>query len=89
MADDVIKHLTTIDIFENHVVVMLVNDHFSHSAYVWMVEEHRECCFTKGTDLLGGILGRLLRGCLSVARLLRSAARVDTGQYFDCKLLQR
>ena len=42
MADDIIQHLSTVDVFENHVVVVLVDDHFAHSANIRVVEEHGE-----------------------------------------------
>lgn len=38
MADDVVEHLTAVDVFEYHVVVMLVDNHFSHAADVRVVE---------------------------------------------------
>ncbi len=34
MADDVIEHLTAVDILKDHVVVMLMDDHFAHAANV-------------------------------------------------------
>ena len=40
VADDVVEHLTPVHIFEDHVVVMLMDDHFAHAADVWMVEQH-------------------------------------------------
>lgn len=40
MADDVVQHLTSTDILENHVVVMLMHDHLSHATNVRVVEEH-------------------------------------------------
>jgi len=40
VADDVVKHLTTIDVLANHVIMMLMNYHLAHAADVGMVEEH-------------------------------------------------
>ena len=34
MTDDVIEHLTAVDILKDHVVVMLMDDHFAHAANV-------------------------------------------------------
>lgn len=79
VADDIIKHLTAVDIFEDHVVMMLVNNHFAHSADVWVVEEHREGSLAEGADFLGSILGSLLCSRLGRACLLRSTAGIDTG----------
>jgi hypothetical protein len=45
MADDIIQHLPTIDVLEDHVVMMLVHDHLTHAADVGMMKEHRERCF--------------------------------------------
>ena len=52
MTDNIIQHLTPIDVFEYHVVVMLVDDHFAHAANVGMVEEHGESRFANGTNFL-------------------------------------
>jgi len=40
VADDVVEHLAAVDVFENHVVMMLMNDHLAHATDVGMVEEH-------------------------------------------------
>ena len=37
MTDDIVQHLTTIDILEHHVIMMLVNDQFTHAAYIWVI----------------------------------------------------
>lgn len=62
VADDVIQHLPTVDIFEYHIVVVLVHNHLSHSADIWVMKKHGQCGFTEGTNFLGRILGGLLRG---------------------------
>ena len=59
VTDDVVQHLTSIDILENHVIVMLVDYHLSHATYVGVVEKHRKGGFAKGSNLLGGIFGCL------------------------------
>ena len=61
MTDDIIQHLTSIDILENHVIVMLVDYHFSHATYVGVIEKHGKGRFAKGPNLLGGIFGGLPR----------------------------
>lgn len=53
MSDDIVEHLTTVDVFEDHVVMMLVSYDFSHSADVGVVEEERERSFTDCTDFFG------------------------------------
>lgn len=55
MADDIVEHLAPIDILENHVVMVLMDDHLAHPAYVRVIQKHRQSCFAKGSDLLGCI----------------------------------
>jgi formylmethanofuran dehydrogenase subunit E-like metal-binding protein len=38
MANDEIEHLSAIDILKDHVVVMLMHNHFAHAADVRVVE---------------------------------------------------
>lgn len=40
MADYVVEHLTAAHVFEYHVIMMLMDDHFAHAADIGMVEEH-------------------------------------------------
>jgi hypothetical protein len=56
VADDVVEHLAAVDIFEYHVVVVLVDDHFAHSANVGVVQEHRERRLAQRPDLLRSVL---------------------------------
>ena len=37
VADDIVQHLSAVDIFENHVVVVLMNDHLPHATDVGVV----------------------------------------------------
>jgi len=37
VTDDVVQHLSSVDVFENHIVVMLVDDHFPHAANIRMM----------------------------------------------------
>ena len=60
VTDNVVEHLPTVDVLEHHVIVVLMDYHFSHTAYVRMIEELRESSFTKGTNLFGSILLSLL-----------------------------
>jgi hypothetical protein len=52
VADDVVEHLTAVDVLEHHVVVMLVNDHLTHTADVRMVEEHGESSLSESSNFL-------------------------------------
>ena len=62
VADDVVEHLAPADVLEDHVVVVLVDDHFTHAADVRVVEEHGQRRLAESADLLGGVLGCLLGG---------------------------
>ena len=61
VTDDIVQHLTSIDILKNHIIVMLVDYHFSHATYVGVIEKHGKGSFAKSPDLLGGIFGSLPR----------------------------
>jgi hypothetical protein len=37
MADDVVQHLSSVHVFKDHIVVVLVNDHLSHSTDIRMI----------------------------------------------------
>lgn len=60
VADDVVEHLAAAHVLEDHVIMMLMDDHFAHAADVGMVEKHGQGGLADRPDLLGGILGRLL-----------------------------
>lgn len=38
VTDDIIEHLATIDILEDHVVVVGMGNHLAHTADIWMME---------------------------------------------------
>lgn len=38
MCDDIVEHLTAIDIFEEHVPVIVSPLYISHAAYIWVIE---------------------------------------------------
>lgn len=40
VADDVVEHLAAAHVLEDHVIMMLMDDHFAHAADIGMVEEH-------------------------------------------------
>lgn len=61
MADDVVEHLTAIDVLEDHVVVVVMDDHLAHSADVRMVKQETKGCFTERSHFLGVVFCRL--GC--------------------------
>ena len=77
MADDVVQHLPPVHVLENHIVVVLVDDHFAHAANIRMVKEHRKRSLTQRPDLLRRILRRLLGCRLRGASLLSATTRID------------
>ena len=40
MANDIVQHLTAIDILRNHVIVVLMDYHLAHSTDIRMVKKH-------------------------------------------------
>ena len=52
MTNNIIEHLSTVDILKDHVVVVLVDDHLSHAADVGVVEEHGEGSLSESANLL-------------------------------------
>ena len=77
MADDVIEHLASVDILKDHVVVMLMDDHFTHAADVGVVEQQGEGGLAESADFLGGVLGGLFdRGGVDWGRR-RAGSRED------------
>ena len=59
VTDDIVQHLTSIDILENHIIVMLMDYHFTHTTYVGMIEKHGKGSFANSPNFLGGIFGSL------------------------------
>lgn len=70
VADDVVEHLTATHVLEDHIIMMLMDDHFAHAADVWMVKKHGEGGFADGSDFLGGVFGGLL--CEGLRRGVRA-----------------
>ena len=88
MTYDIIQHLATVDVFEYHVVVMLVNDHFAHAAHIWVVQEHGKRSLPQGPDFFGCILCGLsrLRFGIRPCCAWRRGVGVDTRQDLDSEL---
>ena len=61
VSDDIVQHMTSIDILENHIIVMLMDYHLSHATYMGMIKKHGKSGFSKSTNLLGCIFGSLSR----------------------------
>ena len=56
MRNDVIEHLTTVDEFEHHVMVIRVCYEFPHSADIRVMQEKGDGGFSDGTDFLRFVL---------------------------------
>ena len=80
VADDEIEHLPAVDVFEHHVVVVLMDDHLAHAADVGVVEEEGEGGLAQGADLLRGILG-----CLFCEAVWDDAVDVGYGSGIDAR----
>lgn len=62
MGDDVIKHLSSVDILKHHVIMIGMNDHLAHATDERMMQKQLQAALANGTNLLGLILGvRLLQ----------------------------
>ena len=83
MTDDVVEHLAAVNVLEDHVVMVLVDDHLAHAADVGMVEEHRESCFPECTNLLRGIFRCLLCRSLGVGRCCNAAGSLGSDAWED------
>lgn len=51
VGDDVVEHLTAVDIFEQHVPVVVGPDDVTQAAHVRMVEQGNYSSLTRGPDL--------------------------------------
>jgi hypothetical protein len=36
---DIVEHRAAVYVFKYHVIMVLMDDHLAHAAYVWMVEQ--------------------------------------------------
>lgn len=81
VRDDVVKHLTTIDILKQHIPVVVCTDNIPKSTNVGVVEEGDDSCLACSTDLLG-LVGALLIGAALMA-IVGGSSRND----FACNLM--
>ena len=56
VRDNVVKHLPTINIFAEHIPVVIGFDDISHAAYVWVVQQCDYGSFSGGSDLFAFIV---------------------------------
>ena len=55
MRDDVVQHLTSIDILKQHVPMVIGTHHISHCADIRVIEQSDDGCFSGSPDFLGVI----------------------------------
>lgn len=75
VRDDVVEHLTTVDILEEHVPVVICPHNVSHAANVGVVEEGDDGSLASCSDLFG-LVSSLLIGAALVA-IIGGTARND------------
>ena len=70
MTDDVVEHLASVDILEQHVPVVVCPDNIAHAADVRVVGQCDDCCFSCCADLLAVFCSFALcsRAVLSIIR---------------------
>lgn len=88
MADNVIQHLATVHVLEDHIIVVLMDDHFSHAADIRVVKKHGKGGFAKSPNLLRCVPRSLTRGGIvgAIPIHLRWRIRVNTRKYLDGEL---
>lgn len=60
MGDDVVEHLAAVDIFEQHVPVVVGPDDVPHATHVRVVKQGDYCSLPRGADLLALLVTLLL-----------------------------
>jgi hypothetical protein len=60
MGDDVVQHLTAVDIFEQHVPVVVGPDDVSQAAHVGVIEQGDYGSLPSGADLLALLITLLV-----------------------------
>jgi GT2 family glycosyltransferase len=75
MGDDVVEHLTAVDILKQHVPVVVCTDDISHPTDVRVVEKRDNGGFAGSSDLLGLVCALLFSPAL--VAIVGRAARDD------------
>jgi len=52
MRDDVVKHLTTIHVFKEHIPMVGSAHNIIHATDIWMIEKRYNSRFPRGTNFL-------------------------------------
>jgi hypothetical protein len=79
MGDDIVEHLSTVDILEEHVPMKICTINVSHATYVRMVNETNNGGFASSPDFFGVICSfSFCSGTVFICRL--------TGYNFDGNL---
>lgn len=75
VGDDVVKHLTTVDVFAEHIPVIVGAHNVSHAADVGVIEKSHYGGLSGGPDLLGLVCSLLI--CSGLVPILRGTTRDD------------
>lgn len=86
MGDDIVEHLSSAHVFGHHVVVVLVDDHLTHTADVRVVKQLRKRGLSNRPGLLGSVLGGLLGCSLCVGSIGVRSGGVYAWQDLDGEL---
>ena len=83
----VVKHLTTVNVLEDHIIMVLVNDHLPHTTNVRVMQKKTKGSLANSSDLFGCVftvlLGYSIWGHSSRARRMRRARHYFDGELCD------
>jgi hypothetical protein len=75
MRDDVVKHLSTIDVFKEHVPVVGRPHDIAHATDKWVVQESHDGSFSGCSDLLGVVSSLPICSTLVMSTVFCRASR--------------
>lgn len=81
MADDVVEHLTSVDILEEHIPVVICPDHVAHTTDVRMIGQGDDGGFTRCADLLAMVCPFALCRCAVLSIVGASGDDLDSNLF--------
>lgn len=51
MGNDIVEHLSSVDVLQDHVIMMRQDHNFVQADNVWMMKDHHDRCLTNGPCL--------------------------------------
>lgn len=88
VRDDVVEHLTTVDVLKEHVPVIICAHDITQAADMWVVEKGDYGCFAGGSNLLG-LIGAFFVGSALVTVFGRAARDNFAGNLFEKRKKKR